>query len=175
MIMAFTDELKDALASWASGVSVVATRVGGQVYGLTVSSFTSLSLEPPLVLVCLANRSRLTGMIRDAKAFTVSLLADDQHAASSYFATAGREPEATFGNIAEETTTSGMPAVKDAMAYVSCELFSQLMLGDHTIVVGKVVQAVTRVEREPLLYHRRRYRVLHGGEQPTPAKASPSA
>jgi flavin reductase (DIM6/NTAB) family NADH-FMN oxidoreductase RutF len=169
--MAFTDELKEALASWATGVSVVATRVGDVVYGLTVSSFTSLSLEPPLVLVCLANRSRLTGMIRDARAFTVSLLAHDQSAASSYFASSGRAPEATFGSIAEETTASGMPAVKDAMAYVSCELYSQLMLGDHTIVVGKVVQAVTRHERAPLLYHRRKYCMIHDGESAADDKA----
>jgi len=151
---------KDALASWASGVSVVTTRLGDLVYGLTVSSFTSLSMEPPLVLVCLANTNRMPGMIRESRRFAISLLSSEQNAASTYFARSGREPTSGFPEIGEERTNAGMPAVKDAAAFLCCDLFNEMVVGDHTIIVGRVVEAVARHDREPLLYYRRQYRVL---------------
>jgi flavin reductase (NADH) len=153
------DDFKDALASWASGVSVVSTRAGELSYGLTVSSFTSLSFDPPLVLVCVGNKNRLPMMIRESRRFAVSLLAAGQDAASSYFARSGREPTPTLG-MPEELTDSGMPAVADASAVLACDLHDQLVVGDHTIVVGLVTEARARAEREPLVYHRRRYRTL---------------
>ncbi|MCA9680272.1 MAG: flavin reductase [Myxococcales bacterium] len=152
-------DFKDALASWASGVSVVATRAGGLAYGLTVSSFTSLSLDPPLVLVCVASRNRLPAMIRDVGRFAISLLSADQGAASSHFARAGREPSPSFG-VAEERTAAGLPVVAGAAAHLACDLHDQLVVGDHTIIVGRVTEAIARPDREPLLYHRRRYRTL---------------
>ena len=158
--MALVNDFKDALASWATGVSVVATRAGDLVYGLTVSSFTSLSLEPPLVLVCVANRNRLPTMIRESGRFTISLLSAEQTEASSYFARSGREPTAVLADDGEDRTQSGLPVVRDAMAFVSCELHGEMLVGDHTIVVGRVVEASARADREPLLYHRRRYRVI---------------
>ncbi len=157
--MAPADDFKDALASWASGVSVVATRTGGVAYGLTVSSFTSLSFDPPLVLVCVGNKNRLPAMIREAGRFAVSLLAAGQDAASSHFARAGREPTADLG-VDEEDTSSGMPVVADASAFLACDLHDQVVVGDHTIVIGRVTEARARPDREPLLYHRRRYRTL---------------
>jgi flavin reductase (DIM6/NTAB) family NADH-FMN oxidoreductase RutF len=155
------NDFKDALASWATGVSVVATRVGDLVYGLTVSSFTSLSLEPPLILVCVANRNRLPGMIREAGGFSVSLLAAGQSEASSYFARSGREPAADF-DVGHDRTLCGLPVVKEAMAFVACGLHAETLVGDHTILVGQVRQASSRADAEPLLYHRRRYRVFDG-------------
>ncbi len=157
--MTTADDLKDALASWASGVSVVATRTDELVYGLTVSSFTSLSIDPPLVLVCVGNKNRLPAMIREAGRFAISLLSADQDVASAQFARSGREPSATFG-VPEERTAAGMPAVADAAAHLDCDLHDQFIVGDHTIIVGRVTQAVARPDREPLLYHRRRYRTL---------------
>lgn len=155
------NDFKDALASWATGVSVVATRVGDLVYGLTISSFTSLSLEPPLILVCVANRNRLPTMIRESGGFAVSLLAAGQSEASSYFARSGREPAPDF-EVGHDRTTCGQPVVKDAMAFVACALHAETIVGDHTILVGRVTQASSRADAEPLLYHRRRYRVLDG-------------
>jgi flavin reductase (DIM6/NTAB) family NADH-FMN oxidoreductase RutF len=162
--MALSDDFKEALASWASGVSVVATRAGGLVYGLTVSSFTSLSLEPPLILVCLATRNKLPAMIRESGRFAVSVLAAEQDAASAAFSRSGREATPTFVGVDEDRTSAGMPVVRDAMVHICCELHNEMLVGDHMIVVGKVVEARTRHDREPLLYHRRRYRVLDGSE-----------
>jgi flavin reductase (DIM6/NTAB) family NADH-FMN oxidoreductase RutF len=136
------------------------------VYGITVSSFTSLSLDPPLVLVCVAHKNRLSGMIRDAGAFAVSLLAAEQSAASSYFSKSGREPLSSWAELAgidEDRTTAGMPVLRGAMAFVCCALHSEVAVGDHNIVIGRVVEARAQADREPLLYHRRRYRTIDGG------------
>src|SRR5688500_17793070 len=160
--MSIAADFKDALASWASGVSIVSTRAGGLVYGLTVSSFASLSMEPPLVLVCIGNKNRLPTMIRESSAFAISLLAKDQGDASRALARSGREPGADLDVPADECG-NGLPVVKGAVAHLVCELHSELVVGDHTIVVGRVVEAVASPDREPLLYYRRRYRTLEAG------------
>jgi flavin reductase (DIM6/NTAB) family NADH-FMN oxidoreductase RutF len=163
--MALADDFKDALASWASGVSVVSTRAGGLVHGVTVSSFASLSLDPPLVIACINQGSRLPPMIREAGAFAVSLLSAEQHDASSAFARSGREPGPAFPGVAQEHTRSGLPVVGGAMAYLDCVLHGEVAVGDHTIVVGRVVEAVSSPDKAPLVYYRRRYRTLAAGTE----------
>lgn len=155
--MSLADDFKDALASWASGVAVVTTNDDGLLYGLTVSSFTSLSMEPPLVLVCLNSGNRLPAMIQAANGFAVSVLARDQEAASNYFARSGREPTAEFTEVDGRWTDSGMPVVAGAIAQMVCKLHSSVVEGDHTIVVGEVLEAEAH-DGEPLLYFRRGYR-----------------
>lgn len=156
--MGLVDDFKDSLASWASGVSVVTTNCDGMLYGLTVSSFTSLSLDPPLVLVCLNNGNRLPEMIGDAQGFAVSILDRGQETASNYFATRGREPTPDFTEIEGEITRSGMPVLAGAMAWIVCSLHNSIEQGDHTIIIGEVVEAGSREDGEPLLYYRRAYR-----------------
>ena len=155
--MSLTDDFKAALGSWASGVSVVTTNCGGRLYGLTVSSFSSLSLDPPLILVCLGNENKLPTMIAEAEGFAVSILGRTQEEASNYFARRGRPATAEFTEVEGEWTPSGQPVVAGALAFLVCELVEQLPQGDHTIVVGRVIQAEAR-EGEPLLYYRRKYR-----------------
>jgi 3-hydroxy-9,10-secoandrosta-1,3,5(10)-triene-9,17-dione monooxygenase reductase component len=167
--MSTVDDFKEALASWASGVAVVATRAGGLIHGLTVSSFTSLSLDPPLVLACLANTTRVLPMITAAGAFSVSVLDREQEATSNYFASPTREPAhelahidpAPFGAVAGE---GGLPVVADALAHLACTLHAAPVQGDHTIIIGRVTAARARPDGAPLLYHRRRYRQLDEGE-----------
>jgi flavin reductase (DIM6/NTAB) family NADH-FMN oxidoreductase RutF len=160
--MSIAADFKDALASWASGVSIVSTRASGLVYGLTVSSFASLSLEPPMVLVCIGNKNRLPTMIRESRAFAISLLAKDQGDASAALARSGREPTVSL-DVPEDQCSNGLPVVRGSVAHLACELHSELVVGDHTIVVGRVVEAVASPDREPLLYYRRRYRTLEAG------------
>ena len=160
--MSLTDDFKDALASWASGVSVVTVAEDEQVYGLTVSSFSSVSLDPPLVLVCLANSNRLPSMVKSTGEFAVSILDRGQEAASNYFASRGREPGPDFGEIGIERTDSGLPVVAGAAAWVSCKLHSAIVQGTHTICVGEVLQAKSNDGGQPLLYFRRAYRGVDG-------------
>ncbi|MGM0576885.1 MAG: flavin reductase family protein [Myxococcota bacterium] len=151
-------DFKDAMATWASGVSVVTTRVEGLLYGLTVSSLASVSLDPPLVSVSLGNDNRLWRMIERSGAFAASILARDQEDVSNHFAVSGREPSRDFVEIGGGWAATGMPVIEGATGYVSCELHDLVPAGDHTIVIGRVVEADSRDDKDPLLYYRRGYR-----------------
>jgi flavin reductase (DIM6/NTAB) family NADH-FMN oxidoreductase RutF len=152
-----SDDFKDALACWASGVSVVTAATGGLHHGLTVSSFTSLSLAPPLVLVCLGNGNPLPEAIAAAGAFGVSVLRADQQSISDHFAVAGRAPTDGFGEVPGEWLAAGVPAVSGALAQLACQHVESLVRGDHTIVIGEVTAAVAQAG-EPLIYWERDYR-----------------
>jgi 3-hydroxy-9,10-secoandrosta-1,3,5(10)-triene-9,17-dione monooxygenase reductase component len=158
--MSLEDQFKTALSCWASGVSVVATRDEGHVYGLTVSSFSSLSLHPPLILCCLNNTNRMPSMIESANGFTVSILGSDQVGASNAFARRGREPSETFEGAEEGTAASGRPYLDGSAAWLDCVLEKAIVEGDHTIVIGRVVEIGAKPETEPLLYFQRAYRTV---------------
>ena len=151
---------RDVLAQWASGVSIVTTNDDGMLYGLTVSSFSSLSLDPPLVLVCLANTNRMVGMIAASRGFAVSILTSAQAAASNYFARQGRLPTPDFTEIEGEWTPSGQPVIRGALAWMACELQSTFVEGDHTVVIGRVLETHTTTGGQPLLYWSRSYRQI---------------
>ena len=156
------EEFKAALGSWATGVTVVTAREGEQVLGLTVSSFSSVSLDPPLVLFCVASGHRLVDMIRASGGFAVSLLADDQEAASNACARSGREPGPAIGGVELQPAGAGRaPVLVGALAWLRCALHGVLDGGDHHIVVGRVTAAeAPDGARGPLLYWRRGYRRL---------------
>jgi len=154
------DDFREALASWAGGVTVVTTRHDGLVYGITVSSFTSLSLDPLLVLVCLHNTNRLARMIQDSGRFAVSILADGQDEVARWFAEPGREPTPAFAKFGTIEMSTGSPIVAGAVAHVDCEFEHKVPGGDHSIIVGRVVGAASDPLRRPLVYFRRAYRTL---------------
>ena len=118
--MALADDFKNALSAWASGASVVTTRADGLAYGLTVSSFTSVSLDPPLVLVCLGHGNRMVEMITRSQRFAVSLLAREQEEASNHFASRGREPEAQLSGVPTVDTEAGVPVETTVKAAACC-------------------------------------------------------
>lgn len=152
------DDFRGALGSWASGVTVVSTRLGGVVYGITVSSFSSLSLDPPLVTVNLANASQLTAMVQESRHFGVSVLASGQEAISAALSKPGRSPSATLGEGVETREwVTGSPLVTGAIACLDCELHDALPGGDHIIAVGRVVGASSDASKQPLMYFRRTY------------------
>jgi flavin reductase (DIM6/NTAB) family NADH-FMN oxidoreductase RutF len=157
---ATAEGFRDVLSRWASGVSVVTTNHEGMLYGLTVSSFSSLSLDPPLVLVCLANTNRIVGMISASQGFAVSILASGQAAASNYFARQGRLPTPDFTEIEGDWTPSGQPVIRGSLAWMVCDLQSSFVEGDHTVVIGRVIDTHAETEGQPLLYWSRRYRSI---------------
>ena len=151
---------KDALASWASGVTVLTTEHEGQVYGITASSFSTLSMDPLLVLVCIQNGNHLERMVPASGKFAVSVLASDQDAISNHFAISGRDPGPELDGFETFTDQTGSPILTGAIAHLDCELESVLPGGDHVIAVGRVVGAASDAGREPLLYFRRNYHGL---------------
>ena len=158
--MALTNDFKNVMANWASGVAVVTTETRGLLYGLTVSSFTSVSMSPPLVLVCLSSHNRMQLMIQDSQSFAISILGSDMEEASNYFATPGREPTPGFVGVDGEWTESGRPVVSGAIGQLECKLHEAISCGDHIIIVGEVVHARSTDEGSPLVYCQRGYREL---------------
>jgi len=156
------NDFKAALSSWAAGVTVVTTRHDGLVYGITVSSFSSLSVDPLLILVCIANSNHLAPMIQDSKVFAVSILAEGQEHVSNYFSMHGRDPSPAFEEqIDAHEWHTGAPIIRGGIAHLDCTLEEAAAGGDHTIMIGRVVGAAADPSGKPLLYFRRGYRTLN--------------
>jgi flavin reductase (DIM6/NTAB) family NADH-FMN oxidoreductase RutF len=153
-------DFRRALAQFASGVTAVTTRDGsGRPLGLTVTAFSSVSLDPPLVLVCVDERSETHAGFRDSGLFGVSVLAEDQEDVSRRFAWSGPAKFETTGLVAGST---GVPLVAGALAHLECRVVAAHTAGDHTIYVGEIVALSTRAGR-PLVYNQGRYRRLEPG------------
>jgi flavin reductase (DIM6/NTAB) family NADH-FMN oxidoreductase RutF len=144
---------KTAMAHFASGVTVVTTEHGGKSYGMTVASFASLSLHPPLVLVCIEKAVKTHDAIAAARKFGVSILSSDQADISSRFATRSDEK---FAGLDTDRGSLGVPLIRGAITTLECTVREQLSGGDHSIFIGEVVEARTR-EGAPLLYFRSGY------------------
>ena len=148
-----------ALGQFATGVTVVtAERSPGRVHGMTANSFTSVSLEPLLILVCVSRNAQLLAMIEREKRFGVNILRDTQREISEYFARPeeNAETEARLG-IQFRWTNSGIPLLEHSLAHLACKLTGSLIAGDHTVFLGEV-ESVEVFGGEPLLYLRGEYR-----------------
>jgi flavin reductase (DIM6/NTAB) family NADH-FMN oxidoreductase RutF len=148
---------KLAMSHFASGVTIVTTEHGGARYGMTVASFASLSLHPPLVLVCVEKSVKSHEAIATAKRFGVSILGQDQGEISGRFAS---RIEDKFSGVPVRTGALGVPLIEGAICTLECRLHDQLPGGDHSIFVGEVVDAQTADGAAPLVYYRSGYREL---------------
>lgn len=146
-----------ALGQFATGITVVTTRDGdGSPLGLTVNAFCSVSLDPPLVLVCIDNRSEANAGLEATRSFGVSVLAEEQEAFSRRFAAPGREKFAAKDLHLGE---SGVALVPHALAQLECRVVASHPAGDHTVYMGEVLRLEVRPGR-PLLYYGSGYRRL---------------
>ena len=145
----------------AAGVTVVTTRAGQDPVGLTASSVTSVSLRPPMLLVCVATGSGSLAAIRRQRAFAVHLLREEQAATAEAFSRPGHDPRRFAGRAHRDVL--GVPVLADVLAWSVCFLVSEHRHGDHCVVVGQVVIAHTGAGR-PLIWHDRRYAGLAAGE-----------
>ena len=157
------DEFRKAMGSFATGVTVITVDHEGEVHGMTANAFTSVSLDPLLVLVCVDHRARTHAHLHAKKRFGVNVLAESQRAISEYYARAS----ATHQNAEQEAgarfdrTSHGTPVLHGALAYLECRLHSAQDSGDHTIFIAEVEEVVVR-EGNPLLYFRGNYRKMGG-------------
>lgn len=154
--------LRDVLGSFPTGVVVVtATGADGERYGVTVSSFNSVSLAPPLVLFSLSRGLlSLPGLLR-AEAFAINVLRDDQANVSTRFATA---LAVKWQEVEFRPGASGSPVLVPALAVLECVPYAQYDGGDHIIVVGRVTHMEVDAGRHPLVFYRGRYHALAGQE-----------
>lgn len=153
---------RKALGQFASGVTVVTTRdAAGHPLGLTVSAFCSVSLHPPLVLVCVDHRSETNAGMRESGLFAVNVLSEEQEGVSRRFATPGR---GKLEGFAFEQGHHGLPLVPGALAHIECRVRSFHDEGDHAVWVGEV-RALDAHPGRPLVYHAGAYRRLPGGRR----------
>lgn len=151
--------LRDAMGCFATGITIITSRdAEGKPIGLTANSFTSLSLDPPLLLVCVANSAGSAPVLREAEHFAVNLLQIGQQPASNRFAGRGEDRFAATPWTPGET---GMPLLDGALGSFECKRHAVHEGGDHFILVGEVVRAQFEPRRDPLLYFRGKYRRLH--------------
>jgi flavin reductase (DIM6/NTAB) family NADH-FMN oxidoreductase RutF len=149
-------DFRDALSRWASGVTIVTARRGEEPIGMTAASFSSLSLDPPLVLVCVARSAYSHDPLASAEGFAVHILGSGQDEMSSRFAKAGAEK---FVDFPDERGPFDVPLLPFGVARLVCARHSALDGGDHTILVGRVV-ATELAGTDPLLYCNRGYHRL---------------
>ncbi|MCC6928037.1 MAG: flavin reductase family protein [Gemmatimonadaceae bacterium] len=153
-----SDLFRSVLGRFASGVTVVTTRdAAGHDHGMTVSAFTSLSLSPPLILVCIDRHASIYQPLREAEWIAVNVLSASQEALSRRFSRT--EAEARFDGIGFSRSRRGAPVLDDVLAVLECHVTARHDEGDHTILVAEVEDANARDER-PLLYYRGGYAQL---------------
>jgi flavin reductase (DIM6/NTAB) family NADH-FMN oxidoreductase RutF len=153
------NELRRVMGHFATGVTIITTRsVAGELHGLTANAFTSLSLEPPLLLVCVDKKAESYPAFEESKVFTVNILAEDQEALSRRFAVSGGGSK-KFEGVAYHLGANGAPIIEETVAYIECSLHAAYDGGDHTIYLGEIQQAEI-TEGKPLLFFRGGYRAL---------------
>lgn len=146
--------MRDVMGHFATGVTLITAVSSGAPVGIAANSFTSLSLDPPLVLLCVAKSSSTWPLLRAEGVFAVNMLAESAEAVCRRFATPGAD---RFGGLGWGTAVTGSPIVSEALAYVDCEIAAEHDGGDHTIVVGRVVALGVMNDGGPLLFYRGGY------------------
>ncbi|RJS47115.1 flavin reductase family protein [Nocardioides cavernaquae] len=142
---------RDVVGEFATGVVIVTASADGRPVGMTCQTFSSVSLDPPLVCFLPAHTSRSWPLMREAGHFCVNVLAEDQADIAGVFASKGADK---FADVLWRPAESGAPILDGALAYVDCTLEAVHPAGDHDIVVGRVRALSTLRAADPLLYHR---------------------
>lgn len=158
-------DLRDALGSFATGVTIVtAIMPSGEPMGFTANSFTSVSLDPPLILVCIAKSAAGYAAYTSADAFCVNILSEDQHDLSGTFARRGADK---FVGVSWRQNQTGSPIIDGGVGHFDCSMHQVVDAGDHAILIGRVV-GFDANDKAPLCYHRGKYAALEPAN-PKPA------
>lgn len=152
-----SESLRTAMRAWSAGVTVVTAAHGDDRHGMTVNSFTSISLEPPLIVISLQSSSRTHELVSRSKAFGLTILSAAQMEISDIFA--GRLPKVQdrFSGLEITTLVTGSPLIVGGLAWLDCRVENALPAGQNTLHIAEVVAARANNEAGPLVYHNRRY------------------
>jgi 3-hydroxy-9,10-secoandrosta-1,3,5(10)-triene-9,17-dione monooxygenase reductase component len=147
-------QFRAVLGHFATGVAIITAIDAGEPVGMAANSFTSVSLDPPLVLFCAATTSSTWPRIQRSGGFTVNILGSHQEEVSRLFATRGAD---RFGSVGWHIGVGGSPVLDDELAYLDCRIEAEHEAGDHVIVVGRVLDLGITADSSPLLFHRGAY------------------
>lgn len=150
-----SETLRRAMRAWTTGVAVITATHNGQRYGMTVNSFTSISLEPPLVSVTLKRLTHTHELVERSGEFAITILSAEQKHLSDRFA--GKIPHVAdrFEGVETETLLTNAPLIKGGMAYFNCRVANAFPAGENTLFIAEVVAARGEGEGDPLVYHNR--------------------
>ncbi|MGA9534087.1 MAG: flavin reductase family protein [Anaerolineales bacterium] len=154
------DVLRIVMRRWTTGVTLVTSCHEGAIHGMTVSSFTSVSLAPPLVLVSLERAARTHRMVLESRRFAVAMLAADQQELSDRFAGRVADELDRFDGVPFERAPSGCPIPEGCLSYLDCTVVATHDAGTHTVYIGEVDDANVLREAPPLVYFDQDYRWL---------------
>ena len=151
------EQLRHAMRAWTTGVAVVTAQHDGQRYGMTVNSFTSISLEPPLISVALKRLTHTHELVEKTKEFSITILSAHQKGLSDRFA--GKLPNIPdrFDGVPTETLSIPAPLIREGMAYFNCRVLNAIHVGENTLFIAEVIAARGEGEGDPLVYHNRVY------------------
>jgi flavin reductase (DIM6/NTAB) family NADH-FMN oxidoreductase RutF len=154
-------DFRATVGAFATGVTVVTTSGEEHGYGMTANAFSSVSLDPPLVLVCVIAHSEGSEHIRRNGCFAVNILRVEQEPLSRYFASRDRpRGRDAFSEVSHRIASSGSPVLDGAVAYLDCRLHTEHEAGDHDIFIGEVLELGVDPEGEPLLFHGGKYKLV---------------
>ena len=143
------DNFKKTLSTFATGITVVATKNNSILYGKTINSFSSLSLSPPLILFSLDNKSSKLNIFKNSKTVTINILSKKQQMISNNFAKKNPDWNGIEYNILE----NGNPIIKNCVSNLDCKIIDKLKKGDHIIFICKVLQVLNNNKLKPLIYY----------------------
>jgi flavin reductase (DIM6/NTAB) family NADH-FMN oxidoreductase RutF len=157
-------DFRSALGAFATGVTVITSKGDEHAYGMTANAFSSVSLDPPMALVCVMSGTIGAETIEHNRTFAINILGSHQEPISRYFSTRDRPrgPEA-FSEIPHSAAVTGCPILEGAAGYLDCRLAAAHEAGDHVIFIGEVMALGVDPEVPPLLFHHGQYRQLAGG------------
>jgi len=149
------EQLRRAMRAWTTGVTIVTAAHAGQRYGMTVNSFTSISLEPPLISVTLRQLTHTHALVEKSGEFAITMLAAHQGSLSDRFA--GKIPEITdrFEGVETGRLLIDAPLIKGGMAYLNCRVVNTIPVGENTLFIAEVIAAQGEGEGDSLVYHNR--------------------
>ncbi|MGG1674849.1 flavin reductase family protein [Neobacillus sp. NRS-1170] len=147
-------QFRQAMGKFATGVTVIATELEGEIHGMTANAFMSVSLDPKLIVISIGEKAKILNKIKESKIFTVNILAADQQEHSMIFAGQLKEHrEVAFERL------DGKPVIPGSVAQVACEVSAEHVEGDHTLFIGKVTD-IHLSDAEPLIFYSGKYRSL---------------
>ena len=148
------------MRAWTSGVTIVTAAHAGERHGMTVSSFTSIAVDPPVIIISLQTDSRTHNLIAKSNHFAVTILAEGQEELSDRFA--GRTPDIAdrLAGVETETLVSGAPFLKGGLAYLDCRVIQTIEVGRNTLFLAEVLAARGDGAGKALVYHNQKYRSL---------------
>lgn len=152
-----SEQLRKAMRQWTTGVCVVCSRNETTRHGMTVNSFTSVSLDPPLIVVTLANKARTWNLINETGLFSVSILRQNQKSIADRFSGKDDGENDRFTGIETRDLPDGLPVMIDCLAVLEAKIINTVDFENSTLFIAEIIYSEVQTQGKPLVYHNREY------------------